>query len=102
MRKLLFSLSLLAMAATTANAQQVVFQLGPTTPYSTIDCTNFVKLPDGAWKALRPVPFGLGFVQGIIPPATPIKVGGYIYNNIDLYSQLNEQCGAGVVVRARY
>ena len=102
MKRLVFSLSLLAMAVTSAHAQQVVLQLGPTTPFSTIDCANFVKLPDGNWKALRPVPFGLGFVLGIIPPATPIKSGGYIYNNIDLYSQLNEQCGAGVVVRARY
>ena len=80
----------------------VIVQFGPTSDYSTINCANFVKLPDGTWQATAPVPFGLGFVQGIIPPVRPIKSGGFIYNNIDLYSQLNSQCGAGVVVRAKY
>lgn len=104
MKKVLVSLALLAFGATAASAQEAVFQLGPTTPYSTIDCINFTKLPDGSWKALRPAPFGLGFVHRIIPPVFPIKSGGYIYNNIDLYSQLEAQCGgaATTVVRARY
>lgn len=79
----------------------VIVQIGPTTSYSTIQCAEFTKLPDGAWKSLGKTPFGLGFVQGIIPPARPIKVGGYIYNNIDLYSQLEEQC-KGALVQARY
>lgn len=79
----------------------VVAQLGPTTSYSTIVCPNFAKTPDGTWVALNPTPYSLGFTQGIIPPVTPIKVGGFIYNNIDLYSQLELQCGAALV-RARY
>lgn len=105
MKRVVISLSMLAIAATAARAEKVppvVLQIGPTSEYSTINCANFVKTPDGPWKALAPVPFGLGFVQGIIPPATPIKSGGYIYNNIDLYSQLEAQCGGAVVVRARY
>lgn len=79
----------------------VIFQLGPTTPYSTINCAEFTKLPDGAWKAIGGVPFGLGFTQGIVPPVRAIKVGSYIYNNIDLYSQLELQCAA-TLVQARY
>ncbi len=79
----------------------VVVQFGPTTNYSTIVCPNFAKAPDGTWVALNPQPYSLGFVQGIIPPIVPIKSGGFIYNNIDLYSQLELQCGAALV-RARY
>lgn len=79
----------------------VVVQFGPTTTYSTIVCPNFAKAPDGTWHALNPQPYSLGFVQGIIPPIVPIKSGGFIYNNIDLYSQLELQCGA-TLVRARY
>ncbi len=79
----------------------VVLQIGPTTSYSTINCGEFVKLPEGPWKAVGFEPFGLGFVQGIIPPRSAIKSGGYIYNNIDLYSQLEEQCTAAIV-KARY
>ena len=79
----------------------VVVQFGPTTSYSTIVCPNFAKAPDGTWVALNPTPYSLGFTQGIIPPVVPIKSGGFIYNNVDLYSQLELQCGA-VLVRARY
>lgn len=79
----------------------VVVQFGPTTGYSTIACPNFAKAPDGTWHALNPTPYGLGFTQGIIPPVVPIKSGGFIYNNIDLYSQLELQCGAALVT-ARY
>jgi hypothetical protein len=79
----------------------VILQIGPTTTFSTINCAEFVKDPDGSWHAVGTTPFGLGFVQGIIPPVRPIKVGGYIYNNIDLWSQLEEQCH-GEVVKARY
>ncbi len=79
----------------------VVIQLGPTTAYSTINCGNFTKLPDGSWKALSPAEFGTGFVQHIVPPAIPIKLGAFIYNNVDLYSQLELQC-ASLLVRARY
>lgn len=102
MKKVLLSLSLLGLFATAAHAQQAIVQLGPTTPYSTIVCADFVKQPDGAWIGVGRTPFGLGFIQGIIPPVRPIKAGGYIYNNIDLYSQLEEQCHGTVVVRARY
>lgn len=100
MKNVLFSLSLLGLAATSAQAQSF-FQVEPVTSYSTIQCPNFTKLPDGTWKAVDGVPFTLGIIRGIIPPLRPIKVGGYIYNNVDLYSQLESQCG-GVVVRARY
>ncbi len=79
----------------------VVAQFGPTTGFSTIRCENFSKLPDGSWKALNGMEFGLGFVQKIVPPTRPIKVGGFIYNNVDLYSQLDSQCAASVVT-ARY
>ena len=79
----------------------VVAQLGPTTGFSTIQCRNFTKLPDGSWKALNGTLFGLGFVQKIVPPMSPIKVGGFIYNDIDLYSQLTAQCEVNVVT-ARY
>ena len=79
----------------------VVVQFGPTTSYSTIVCPNFAKAPDGTWQALNPTPYSLGFTQGIIPPVVPIKSGGFIYNNVDLYSQLELQCGAALV-RARY
>ena len=101
MKNVLFSLSLLGLAATSAQAQSFV-QLEPTTSYSTIECRNFTKLPDGAWKAVDGVPFSLGIIKGIVPPLRPIKVGGYIYNNVDLYSQLQLQCGGAAVVRARY
>ena len=79
----------------------VVVQLGPTTAYSTINCANFTKLPDGSWKALNGTEFSTGFVQHIVPPIIPIKVGGFIYNNVDLYSQLELQCSS-FLVRARY
>lgn len=79
----------------------VVAQFGPTTGYSTIVCPNFAKSPDGAWHALNPTPYSLGFTQGIVPPVVAIKSGGFIYNNIDLYSQLELQCGAALVT-ARY
>lgn len=105
MKTVLFSLSLLGLAATSAYAETyppVVVQFGPTSEYSTINCANFVKEPDGAWRALSPAPFGLGFVQGIVPPVRPIKLGGFIYNNIDLYSQLELQCVGGGLVRAKY
>ena len=123
MKKLLFPLSLIGALGLTASAfaadlapypapapapllglisPPVVVQIGPTTAYSTINCANFTKLPNGDWKALGPMPFGLGFVQGIIPPVLPIKLGGFIYNNIDLYSQLELQCASGALVTARY
>lgn len=101
MKKVLFALSLLVLAGAPVRAQQVIVQFGPTTEFSTINCANFAKLPDGKWKALNPTKFGLGFVTAIVPPMQQISLGGYIYNNIDLYSQLNLQCGAGVVI-ARY
>ena len=120
MKKVLFSLSLLglvgaagsacaadlAMAPPPAPAASTVFppvvaQFGPATSYSSIICENYAKLPDGSWKALNPTEFGLGYVMHIVPPVLPIKSGGFIYNNIDLYSQLETQCG-GALVRARY
>ena len=79
----------------------VVAQFGPTTGFSTINCSNWTRLPDSTWKALNPTLFSLGFVQDIVPPRAPIKVGGFIYNNIDLFSQLSAQCAA-TVVTARY
>lgn len=102
MKRVLFSLSLLGIAATTAAQAEFFVQLSPVTDFSTINCANFVKETDGAWKAVGPEPFTLGIIRGIIPPARAIKVGGYIYNNVDLFSQLEFQCGSGVVVRARY
>lgn len=108
MKKLIFSLALLGLAASTAAKAegfvlpgQSFVQLAPVTDYSTINCANFVKQPDGAWEALNPTPFTVGIITGIIPPIRPIKVGGYIYNNVDLYTQLELQC-VGAVVRARY
>ena len=101
MKNVLLSLSLIGLAATSAQAQSFV-QLEPTTSFSTIQCPNFTKLPDGTWKAVDGVLFDLGIIHGITPPLRPIKVGGYIYNNVDLYSQLQLQCGAGAVVRAKY
>ena len=111
MKKLILSLVLLGAAASTpAFAQDFgpvgaasFVQLAPVTNYSTIACANFAKQPDGAWEALGPQPFTLGIITGIIPPIRPIKVGGFIYNNVDLYTQLELQCsGSGAVVRARY
>ncbi|WP_158809987.1 hypothetical protein [Beijerinckia sp. L45] len=100
------ALALMSAMATPAAADSAyppaIVQFGPTTEFSTLVCPNFTKTEDGSWLAVRPDPFGLGFVQHIVPPARPIKVGGYIYNNIDLYSQLEYQCGASVTVRARY
>ena len=79
----------------------VIIQFGPTTKYSTINCANWSKLPNGAWKALTPTKFGLGYVQGIVPPPIPIAAGLFIYNNVDLYAQLEAQCASGLVT-ARY
>ena len=101
MKKLVFSLSLLALAATTSANASSFIQLAPITDDSTIQCPNFTKLPDGTWKAVDNVPFSLGIIHLIIPPIRPIKVGGFIYNNVDLYSQLEFQC-AGAVVIAKY
>ena len=120
MKKLLFSLSLLglvgaagsacaadlAMAPPPAPAASTVFppvvaQFGPTTGFSTINCSNWARLENGTWKALNPTLFSLGFVQDIVPPLPPVKLGGFIYNNIDLFSQLTAQCSAAVVT-ARY
>ena len=83
----------------TSKFPPVIVQIGPTTSYSTIICSNFAKLPDGTWKAISPALFSLGYVEAIVPPVRPIKVGGFIYNNIDLYSQLNAQCTGAVVAR---
>ena len=101
MKKLIFALPLLGLFASTAAHAQFFAQISPVTTYSTIVCSNFVKEPDGTWKSVAPVPFTLGIIRGIIPPAKGIKVGSYIYNNVDLWSQLNFQCGNGVVV-AKY
>ena len=79
----------------------VVAQFGPTTGFSTINCSNWARLENGTWKALNPTLFSLGFVQDIVPPLAPVKLGGFIYNNVDLFSQLTAQCAA-VVVTARY
>lgn len=107
MKKLIRSLPALALLAstsflTTAAHAQFFVQLSPVTDASTIVCANFAKEPDGSWKAVAPVPFTLGIIRGIIPPVRAIKSGGYIFNNVDLFSQLNYQCGAGVVVTAKY
>ncbi len=107
MKKLLLSLPALALLAsasmisTSAQAQLAFVQLSPVTDASTIVCSNFVKEPDGTWKAVAPVPFSLGIILGIIPPVRAIKSGGYIYNNVDLFTQLNYQCGSAVVI-AKY
>ena len=79
----------------------VVAQFGPTTGFSTINCSNWARLENGSWKALNPTLFSLGFVQDIVPPLASVKLGGFIYNNIDLFSQLTAQCSAAVVT-ARY
>ena len=79
----------------------VVAQFGPTTGFSTINCSNWARLENGSWKALNPTLFSLGFVQDIVPPLPPVKLGGFIYNNVDLFSQLTAQCSAAVVT-ARY
>ena len=79
----------------------VVAQFGPTTGFSTINCSNWARLENGSWKALNPTLFSLGFVQDIVPPLPPVKLGGFIYNNVDLFSQLTAQCSASVVT-ARY
>ena len=91
-----------ALSQTADRLPPVVLQFGPTSEYSTLRCDNFAKTPDGSWRALRRDTFGLGFVQNIVPPATPIQVGAWIYNNVDLYSQLQLQCSGPGVVRARY
>ncbi len=99
MIKTLLLASALGIVASATQAQVVIAQFGPTTPYSTLSCPNFAKLPDGSWRARNATRFGLGFVQNIIPPVRPIRSGGYVYNNIDLYSQLELQCvGVGVGV----
>jgi hypothetical protein len=102
MNKGLLALLLLSGAAYPVQAQQAIVQFGPTTEFSSLACGNFAKLPDGKWKALNPTKFGLGFVTAIVPPGQPIARGRYIYNNIDLYSQLNMQCDDGLVVTVRY
>lgn len=102
MKTAFYAFSLLVLAAAPVRAQTAVVQFGPTTEYSTLVCANFVRLPTGDWKAINPAPFSLGFVRDVVPPARPIRSGGYVYNNIDLYSQLNAQCGAAAVVTARY
>ena len=107
MKKLLLSLPALALLAsasmisTSAQAQLAFVQLSPVTDASTIVCSNFVKEADGTWKAVAPVPFSLGIILGIVPPVRAIKSGGYIYNNVDLFTQLNYQCGSAVVI-AKY
>ena len=101
MKKLACALPLLGLLASTSAHAQFFVQLSPVTSYSTIVCSNFVKEPDGAWKSVAPVPFTLGIIRGIGPPAKAIKSGSYIYNNVDLWTQLNSQCGNGVVI-AKY
>ena len=101
MVRTLLSLSLLALANPGVHAQQVIVQFGPTTEYSTLNCANFRKIQPNAWRAINAQRFGLGFVQNIVPPITPIVSGNWIYNNIDLYSQLELQCG-GIPVIAKY
>ena len=102
MKKLIFTLPVLALLASTSAHAQFFVQLAPVTDASTIVCANFVKEADGAWKAVAPVPFSLGIIRGIIPPARAIKSGGYIFNNVDLFTQLNYQCGTAAVVIAKY
>ena len=108
MKKLMFSLPALALLASAslmsnaAQAQLAFVQISPVTDASTIVCANFVKEADGTWKAVAPVPFSLGIIHGIVPPVRAIKSGGYIFNNVDLFAQLNYQCGANAVVTARY
>lgn len=101
MKKLMFALPLLGLCASSAAHAQFFVQLSPVTSASTIVCSNFVKEPDGAWKAVAPTPFTLGIIRGIIPPVRAIKSGSYIYNNVDLWTQLNFQCGNAVVI-AKY
>lgn len=102
MKKLAFSLSLLVLGATAASADPFFVQLEPTTPDSTINCANFHQVGKGIWLASAPVPFSLGIIHGIVPPRYAFKSGMWIYNNVDLAMQLDAQCGAGPVVRARY
>ena len=102
MKKLMLSLPVLALlASSSAHAQLAFVQISPVTDKSTIVCSNFVKEPDGSWKAVAPVLFSLGIILGIVPPVRAIKSGGYIYNNVDLFTQLNYQCGSAVVI-AKY
>ncbi len=102
MKKLILALPLLALAASTSANAQFFVQLSPVTSASTIVCSNFVKNADDTWSATAPVPFTLGIIRGILPPVRKIKSGSYIYNNVDLYSQLNFQCGTAAVVTAKY
>lgn len=98
--------SILLLATSWARAETLnpaaILQFGPTSEFSTLVCQNFVRGPDGSWRTVRSDSFSLGFVQDLIPPARPIKLGGYIFNNIDLYSQLEYQCAASAAVSARY
>ncbi len=102
MKKLLLSLPVLALlASSSAHAQLAFVQISPVTDQSTIVCSNFAKAADGTWQAVAPVPFSLGIIRGIVPPVRAIKSGSYIYNNVDLWTQLNYQCGSAVVI-AKY
>ena len=102
MIKTLLLASVLSLAATGVQAQSVVVQFGPTTEYSTLSCSNFARQADGTWRALNATRFSLGFVQNIVPTVRPIRSGGWIYNNIDLFSQLELQCGGLGAVVAKY
>lgn len=101
MKKLAYALPLLGLLASSTAHAQFFVQLSPVTTYSTIVCSNFIKEQDATWKSVAPVPFTLGIIRGIIPPAKSIKSGSYIYNNVDLWTQLNTQCGNATVV-AKY
>ncbi len=102
MKKLVLALPLLALVGSTSAKAQFFVQLSPVTDASTIVCANFVKEANGDWKAVAPAPFTLGIIRGIIPPVRAIKSGGFIFNNVDLWTQLNYQCGSAVVVTAKY
>jgi hypothetical protein len=54
-------------------------------------CSSFEKLPDGKWRALRPVKIENGKVGAVIGAGTTIGPGTRVIG-ADIYAELEKSC----------
>lgn len=84
MRSVMFGLSVLALVASSAHAQQPTGQME-------VDCSRFAHNPDGSWSVKQPLELFSETGRVRISPGPPFKPG-MSFGGLDIARMLDEQC----------
>ncbi len=83
-RSALFGLSALALAASSAHAQQPTGQME-------LDCSRFAHNPDGSWSVKQPLELFTDNGRVRVSPGPPFKPG-MSFGGLDIATMLDQQC----------